>query len=128
MGKDLVLKVLGLSPAKKTKAHRLELSVMRELDRETQLKAQLKEELLQELQKPVKSAQQLTNGADSSARETALRMILGQKGFSVHDWAKKAGVDFHTANNYLKGKTQPYPSTRKRLADALGVKVVDLPT
>jgi ribosome-binding protein aMBF1 (putative translation factor) len=77
--------------------------------------------------RPVESAQQLTNVADSSARETALRMILDQKGFSVHDWAKKAGVDFHTASNYRKGKTKPYPSTRKKLADALGIKVEDLP-
>lgn len=50
-----------------------------------------------------------------------IRSILGTKGMSVHDWAIQAGVDFHTADNYLKGKTRPYQSTRKKLADALGL-------
>jgi hypothetical protein len=36
-------------------------------------------------------------------------------------------VDFHTANDYLKGITNPYASTRKKLADSLGVLVKDLP-
>jgi hypothetical protein len=36
-------------------------------------------------------------------------------------------VDFHTANDYLKGKTNSYKSTRKKLADALGVPVEELP-
>jgi hypothetical protein len=63
----------------------------------------------------------------SDTREEILRPILETKGFSVLDWATAADVDFHTANDYLKGKTNPYKSTRKKLADALGVPVEELP-
>jgi len=44
-----------------------------------------------------------------------------------HDWAKVAKVDFHTADAYLKGETNPYPSTRRKLARALEIKVEELP-
>jgi hypothetical protein len=60
-------------------------------------------------------------------REVFVRSLLEEKGFSVHDWASRANVDFHTADDYLKGKTNPYPTTRKKLADALGVEVTKLP-
>lgn len=60
-------------------------------------------------------------------RKTFLGPILDEKGFSVHDWARAATVDFHTANDYLTGKTRPHPNTLKKLADALGVKVPSLP-
>lgn len=60
-------------------------------------------------------------------RAKFIKPILEQNGFSIHDWAKKAGVDFHTANNYLRGKTRPFPETRKKLADAIGIKVNQLP-
>jgi hypothetical protein len=65
---------------------------------------------------------------NSNAREPALRQILTAKGFSVRDWAKNADVDFHTADDFLKGKTTPYASTLKKLADALGMEISDLPT
>ena len=52
--------------------------------------------------------------------------ILEKKGFSIRGWARKAGVDFHTANDYLKGKSKPYPDTLKSLADALGIEVAKL--
>ena len=52
--------------------------------------------------------------------------ILDEKGFSVHDWANAAKVDFHTANDFLYGRTRPHPSTLKKLADALGVTVTTL--
>jgi hypothetical protein len=60
-------------------------------------------------------------------RQAFVRPILTDKGWSIHDWADKANVDFHTANEYLKGTTNPYASTRKKLADSLGVAVADLP-
>jgi len=60
-------------------------------------------------------------------REAFVRPILDKKGWSIHDWAEKSEVDFHTANDYLNGETNPHPSTRKKLADALGVTVDDLP-
>jgi len=63
----------------------------------------------------------------SNQRGAFLKPILDQKGFSVHDWARQADVDFHTANDYLNGKTNPYKSTRRKLADAIGLKVEELP-
>jgi hypothetical protein len=66
-------------------------------------------------------------GPEHKNREAFLRETLEKKGFSVHDWAKQASVDFHTADDFLKGKTRPYPSTRRKLLDALGVKTEDLP-
>jgi hypothetical protein len=68
-----------------------------------------------------------TNAAAGNRREAFLKPILKEKGFSVHDWANEAKVDFHTANGYLKGKTKPYPTTLKKLADALGIEVAKLP-
>lgn len=73
-----------------------------------------------------KIAQSTASGA-SNTRKTFLTPILEKKGFSVHDWANKANVDWHTADNYLNGKTNPYQSTRKRLADALSIGVEELP-
>jgi lambda repressor-like predicted transcriptional regulator len=68
-----------------------------------------------------------TDTTVGNAREAFLSPILKKKGFSVHDWAKTAKVDFHTANNYLRGKTKPHPTNLKKLADALGVEVANLP-
>lgn len=59
-------------------------------------------------------------------RQRFVKPLLTAKGWSIHDWARSASVDFHTANNYLKGKTRPFPNTRKKLGDALGVE--NLPT
>lgn len=75
-----------------------------------------------------KAAKQVRPSRDSAAgklREEILRPLLVS--LSVHDWANKAKVDFHTADNYLKGKTNPYPSTRKKLADGLGIEIEKLP-
>lgn len=66
------------------------------------------------------------NPQPGAKRQRFVKSWLSAKGWSIHDWAKNASVDFHTADNYLKGKTRPFPSTRKKLADALGVK--NLPT
>ncbi|HEV2521803.1 MAG TPA: helix-turn-helix transcriptional regulator [Candidatus Acidoferrales bacterium] len=64
----------------------------------------------------------------TNERDLFVRPILDKKGWSILDWAKDSGVDFHTANNYLKGKTKPYKSTRTKLAKSLGVEVQKLPT
>lgn len=68
------------------------------------------------------------SAAPGNAREAFIRPILDKKGFTVHGWANQADVDFHTADNYLKGATKPYPDTLRKLADALGVKLEELPT
>jgi len=61
-------------------------------------------------------------------REAFVRPRLESMGWSILDWAKNSGVDFHTANDYFKGETKPYPSTRKKLADSLGITAKDLPS
>jgi hypothetical protein len=67
------------------------------------------------------------NAIPNNFREVFVRPILQERGLSIHDWATNADVDFHTADNYIKGKTKPYPATRKKLAGALGIAVEKLP-
>ena len=57
----------------------------------------------------------------------AFAMSILKKGWSILDWANEARVDYHTADDYLKGQSNPYQSTRRKLADALGVPVEELP-
>jgi ribosome-binding protein aMBF1 (putative translation factor) len=52
---------------------------------------------------------------------------LAERGWSIHRLAVEANVDFHTVNDYMKGRTQPNRSTRKQLAEALGIPVQQLP-
>jgi hypothetical protein len=56
-----------------------------------------------------------------------VRLLLRDRGLSINDWAVQSGVDFHTADRYLKGVSNPYPSTREKLAKSLGMTVEDLP-
>lgn len=63
----------------------------------------------------------------SDARKAFIGPKLAEKGWSNHDWATHSEVDSHTVNDYLRGKTKPYSSTRKKLADSLGVHVEKLP-
>ena len=93
--------------------------------------------MAQDLPKPVahgarESRQRVDRGGadeDNRAqrRGASVRPILDEKGWSILDWASNSHVDFHTAHDYLKGITKPFSSTRKKLADSLGVAVIDLP-
>jgi lambda repressor-like predicted transcriptional regulator len=60
-------------------------------------------------------------------RESVVNPILEEKGWSLLEFAQEANLDSQTVNDCLKGKTTPYRSTRKKLADALGLRVEDLP-
>jgi len=62
-----------------------------------------------------------------SQRKLVVVPILDAKGWSVLDWANEAEVAYHTANDYLQGTTNPYRSSRLKLAKALGLKVEQLP-
>jgi ribosome-binding protein aMBF1 (putative translation factor) len=68
-----------------------------------------------------------TNAAPGNERESFVQPILDEKGWSIHQLAVEAEVDFHTVNDYLKGRTRPNRSTRKHLADALSIAVGRLP-
>lgn len=68
------------------------------------------------------------HGSETATRRKSIIMaLLERNGLSVHDWANRAKVDFHTARNYLNGKATPYPSTLKKLALPLGIEVEKLP-
>lgn len=60
-------------------------------------------------------------------RESFVKAILDSKGWSVFEWATEAEVSHATAIDYLHGKTKPHPSTRQKLAKALGIPVQQLP-
>lgn len=62
-----------------------------------------------------------------NSRETVVLPILESKGWSILDWSLEANVAYHTAADYVAGKRTPYPSTRKKLAEALGLTVQQLP-
>lgn len=68
-----------------------------------------------------------TTATASNERESVVLRILDNNGWSIHRLAVEATVDFHTVNDYLKGRTRPNRSTRKQLADALGIAVDELP-
>jgi lambda repressor-like predicted transcriptional regulator len=65
--------------------------------------------------------------ASAPMTKDSIRRMLDEKGWSIGDWANKAGVSYHTVADYLNGKKVPYPSTRAKLASALGVPVNSLP-
>lgn len=69
----------------------------------------------------------MTANPSPQSRTQFVDQILTKKGWSTHDWAVQSNVDFHTADNYRKGFTKPFPSTRKKLADSLGIAVDELP-
>jgi hypothetical protein len=79
------------------------------------------------VQRALSSGTDTGNDNSYNPRVSFVVPILETKGWSIQDWAMAARIDFHTANDYLKGATKPYRSTRKKLADSLGVAVEKLP-
>jgi hypothetical protein len=57
------------------------------------------------------------SGSSTLDRESHIRPLLDRKGWSTH----------HTVYDYLKGDTDPYPSTRAKMAKSLGIDVTELP-
>lgn len=82
---------------------------------------------LDELEPPLQIAIPSPTVIKENPRRDYVMPILDEKGWSILDWANEAGVDFHTANDYLKSKTRSFQSTRRKLASALGVDVGKLP-
>jgi lambda repressor-like predicted transcriptional regulator len=62
--------------------------------------------------------------AESLSRRAFITPLLDAKGWSILDWANEANVSHATAQDYLDNKTKPYPSTRKKLAKALGLNML----
>lgn len=63
----------------------------------------------------------------SEARHALVDPILTHNGWSIGDWANKAGVAYHTADNWLSGRKKSYKSTIQKLAKALNIPVEKLP-
>jgi hypothetical protein len=73
------------------------------------------------------SAPEETQADRAARRMRILEPILTKRGLSQNGWAVQAEVKWHTANDYLTGKTNPTKDTRKRLASVLGMEPTDLP-
>jgi hypothetical protein len=69
--------------------------------------------------------QLISREAEALARGTRRRAVveplLLEKGWSTGDWARESKVDFNTANDYLRGITEPRRNTLKQLAEPLGL-------
>jgi lambda repressor-like predicted transcriptional regulator len=66
--------------------------------------------------------------ARARARLLVVDPILETKGWSLLDWSKKAGVDYHTVQDYLNGKTKALRAENRRaMAEALGIPLGQLP-
>ena len=63
----------------------------------------------------------------SAARRAVVEPILDRMDWSTSEWAQEANVSFHTAHDYLSGKTEPVRHTRNKLAKALRIPVSQLP-
>jgi hypothetical protein len=63
----------------------------------------------------------------SQLRKAFVQPLLDEKSWSVAEWAEKAKVSRHTANDYLEAKRKTYHSSLKELAKALGVSFHELP-
>jgi hypothetical protein len=67
------------------------------------------------------------HSAKEKGRSAVVAPLLASKGWSASQWANAAGVSPTIAYDYLSGKTDPRPESRKALAEALGLNVPDLP-
>jgi len=54
------------------------------------------------------------------SRKGVVLPLLEENGWSILDWARKAGVAYNSANSYLNGR-KTYRSTRHKLAKAFGL-------
>jgi len=65
--------------------------------------------------------------ASTASRKVEIDPFLQSKGWSLLDWANESNVAYHTVADYVSGKRTPYASTRKKLAEALGLSIQQLP-
>jgi len=63
----------------------------------------------------------------ADTRRAYVLPLLEEKGWSILEWATEAEVAYHTTADFLAGKTNPYRSSRLKMARALGVTVQQLP-
>jgi ribosome-binding protein aMBF1 (putative translation factor) len=63
----------------------------------------------------------------ASNRQSIVMPILEGKGWSQVQFAQHARVDYNTVRAFLKGEGKPHASTRKQMADALGIPLAKFP-
>lgn len=84
--------------------------------------------LLSVLHAQAQAGQQAANQKPQrNTREAVVLPLLEAKGWSILEWADNSYLAYHTAADYLAGKTDPYRSTRKKLAESIGLSVQQLP-
>jgi hypothetical protein len=73
------------------------------------------------------SIQSETPEQKSQRRKAVIKAMLADRSWSIGDWASEAKVDYNTADDYLKGLTDPRASTRGKLAAALNIESKNFP-
>jgi lambda repressor-like predicted transcriptional regulator len=68
-----------------------------------------------------------TNSPESNLRQQVVQPHLARLGWSAFAWSQHAGVDPNTATDYLAGRRRPNQTTRKKLAEAIGLEPEQLP-
>jgi hypothetical protein len=76
---------------------------------------------------PPIALQRYQPAAVDSERRKLIQPLLDSKGWSLVEWADDAKVAYHTVADYMAGKRKQYASTRKKLAESLGLSIQQLP-
>jgi hypothetical protein len=63
----------------------------------------------------------------AASRQAVIMPILKRKRWTRGRWASEAAVGKNSIYDYLKGERNPGPENRQAMADALGLKVHELP-
>lgn len=101
----------------------------KKVEREAELEHARKLAEIQTKSEPLPSHQEPIREIPSgmNLRQAFVLPLLEQRGWSVFEWANEASVDHATAIDYLRNIRKPYPSTRVKLANALGITPDQLP-
>jgi lambda repressor-like predicted transcriptional regulator len=73
------------------------------------------------------SAPAPVESSNLNPRQAFVFPLLAKEGWSILDWANAARVSSATAHDFLRNRTNPYRSTRLKLAKSLGVSIQQLP-
>jgi lambda repressor-like predicted transcriptional regulator len=79
------------------------------------------------LDAPLQTLPEQKRSTTADRRKAFISPLLLEKGWSILQWATEAEVAYNTVADYLSGKKNPYPSTRVKLAKALGISANRLP-
>lgn len=95
------------------------------LEAANQAFAKVHQKAVDSIQQPAQPEEKQNDIAKT--RKAFIEPMLTEKGWSILQWAMEAEVAYNTVADYLSGKKNPYPSTRVKLAKALGISANILP-